>query len=294
MAKSKIQEIVEKQIIAKLEEGVCPWVKGWADGGSPRNITTDREYNGINRLFTMMQGFSSPYWMSYRQAKTLGGFARKDEKGIKIVYANTMVKEDRETGEVKSFPVFRYSVVFNLEQCDDIKIPKKIQKQIDEGKKPKKRENIDYGMLIDYIAGEKTLILKGGKPSYAPKKDVIRMPAMDAFISTEEYVGTLAHECVHSTGHWMRLDRGFDKQGAYDMERDSYAKEELVAEIGSAFLCAELGVEKVLDNQVAYIAGWKKKIKETAGIVVSSASMAQKAVDYMKGEKDDKIQNVAG
>jgi len=287
MSKSKIQEIVEKQIIAKLEEGVCPWVKGWADGGMPRNITTDREYNGINRLFTMMQGFGSPYWMSYKQAKELGGNVIKGEKGVKIVYARTFEKEDKDTGEKKTFPVFRYSVIFNLEQCEEVKIPKKIQIKIDYGKENKEKQTeINYSILTDFIEREKTLSFKKGKPSYAPKKDVIRMPDMESFFSSEEYVGTLAHECIHSTGHWMRLDRGFDKQGAYDMERDSYAKEELVAEIGSAFVCAMLGVEKVLDNQVAYIASWKKKIKETAGIVVSSASLAQRAVDYIIGETD--------
>ncbi|RLD85386.1 MAG: hypothetical protein DRJ07_03095, partial [Bacteroidetes bacterium] len=157
MAKSKIAEIVEKQIIEKLEEGVCPWVKGWAaDGGAPRNLDTCREYNGINRLFTMMQGYSSPYWMTYKQAKKFKGNVIKGEKGTKILFAQTVEKENT-TGEMKRFPVFRYYAVFNLEQCEDIKIPKKAQEEIDLAvSKLENRTEIDYGVLTDYIAREKT------------------------------------------------------------------------------------------------------------------------------------------
>jgi len=290
---SKITKIVEKQILDKLEEGVVPWIKGWGGiGSSPRNIISDKAYQGINRLFTGMQGYSSPYWMSYKQAKELKGNVKKGEKGTKIIWAAQIEKKNPKEGEKSVYSAFRYSAVFNLGQCENVQIPKKIQKQIDAKVEiAAGNSNIipPYDMLKIYIDREakskKLSFSEGKEPSYNPKKDTINMPFKQEFFvksSIQEYISTLAHECIHSTGHWLRLDRKFNKELEQSFGSDSYAQEELIAEIGSAFICAELGIERVLENQVAYIAGWKKKIKSQEGIVVKSSSLAQKAVNYIK------------
>lgn len=284
---SKVNSIVEQQILRKLEEGIVPWQRGWNTKGSPRNIISDKEYNGINRLFTSMMGYSSPYWGSYKQMKELGGQVRKGEKGTQIIWASQVQKKNPKEGEKEFYSAFRYSAVFNLDQCDDVKVPKKIQLHMD---KFKNRDMVEidnslYETLHGYIEREKGLKLTTGKPSYAPKRDTISMPEQTDFFGIGEYLNTFSHEIVHSTGHWLRLDRFKEDAPVYNGS-DSYAIEELVAEIGSAFLCAELGIEKILDNQISYISGWKETIKNNEGIVVKASSMAQKAVNLIRGEKE--------
>jgi antirestriction protein ArdC len=293
---NKAVEIAVKQILEITEKDELPWIKGWNStaGIAPRNLITDAPYQGINSLFTRMQGYSSPYWLSFKQAKEAGGTVIKGQKGTKIIWASKVEKKNPEEGEKDHYMAFRYSAIFNLEQTENVKIPKKIQEQIDARieklKNPPNKEeinelNISFDSLLEtYIKMEKSLKVIEGNPAYAPKTDTIRMPMKEVFHSFGEYLGTKTHECVHSTGHWLRLDR-FKKDAPVYNGKDSYAFEELIAEIGAAFLCAEFGVEKIFENQKAYIAGWKKRLTDDTGMLVKACSQAQKAVNYIKGEK---------
>lgn len=282
--KPKVYDIVKDRLIDALQHNTVPWQKGWRGGASaPRNMKTWNDYNGINIL--LLNG--SPLWGTYKQIQELGGNVRRGEKasGISVFWTNVSKKKeiDEDTGEKVTvtskllFPVARYTSVFSIDQCEGLD---HILEKYDEEMTFEQKDPI--AMCEDIVTYNNPVITRG-EPAYQPRNDCITMPSINQFDSSEEYYATLFHELTHWTGHKDRLNRKgiveFDKFGS-----EQYANEELIAEIGSAFLINDCGLDSdiVFTNSVAYIKGWLKYIKESSSKdVVRTAMDAQKAVNFI-------------
>jgi len=282
-----VYEIVTDKIVAMLEEGVTPWRKPWkGSDGAPCNLVSGKRYQGVNALLLGMAGFFdghlSPYWMTYKQAKQKGGNVRKGEKGALVLFFKLLEKDDpnRKPDEKPRFiPLARYYTVFNLDQTEGIDAPEvkdlPIFSPIETAEK-----------IVEDMPNKPELVHGGGRACYDPKKDIVTLPKPETFISREEYYSTAFHELTHSTGHKSRLDRKFDKVAA--LGSDDYSKEELIAEMGAGFLCAEAGIENAtLENSASYIQNWINALKADSRLIVQAGSKAQKASNYIlgKGEK---------
>ena len=278
---ASVYEIVTERILAELEKGQVPWRKPWRTL-PPANLVSKKPYRGINVFLLALQGYGSQYWLTFNQAKQLGGNVRKGEHGTKIVFWKFDTYEtetaDGETEERKS-AFLRYYTVFNLEQTEGLKallaLPPAFPIQL--------AEEIVKGMQ-NPPAFEQDF-----QAAYIPSRDVITMPSRTAFESQAEYYSTLFHELTHSTGHTKRLAReGFDSPQQFGSL--SYSREELIAEMGSAMLCGIAGIERsTISNSAAYLQSWIKRLKADSRLVVSASSAAQKAADYILGESKDPL-----
>ncbi|MBZ5643710.1 MAG: ssDNA-binding domain-containing protein [Acidobacteriia bacterium] len=267
-------EIVTESIIKQLESGVAPWRKPWRTE-LPANLVSKKEYRGINIFLLASQGYGSRYWVTYHQAQTVGGSVKKGEHGSKVVLwkIDECRKENKETGETENRKsiLLRYYNVFNLEQCDGIKSPEpsRFIHPI------KECERIIKSMpnLPRFV--------RDSRAFYRPSNDSVGMPSRWAFDSVEGYYSTLFHELTHSTGHFSRVGReGIMDHNPFGSE--DYSKEELVAEMGAAMLCGVAGIEsETLDNSAAYLQSWINRLRSDARLIVSAASQAQKASDYI-------------
>lgn len=279
-----VYEVITNRIIEQLEAGTAPWHKPWqvhGKNGLPRNLVTMREYRGINVWILLSSGFSSPYWLTYRQAQTVGCHVRVGEKGLPLVYwkiGTREVQDGDETVEKRSV-LCRFYTVFNVEQCEGLKI----QPTEPTENEPQVQPIEACEQVVSTWLG-KPLIKHGGDcASYSKVLDCVRMPERDRFSSAEEYYSTLFHELTHSTGHRSRLNRSslteFERFGD-----ESYSREELVAEMGSAFLAGYCGIEnRTINNSAAYLANWLDALKSDSRLVLVAASQAQKAVDLILG-----------
>ncbi|MEQ8694495.1 MAG: zincin-like metallopeptidase domain-containing protein [Gammaproteobacteria bacterium] len=277
---------VTNKIIADLEQGVRSWVKPWSAEHASGRITrplrhNGQAYSGINVLMlwgsAVEHGFSAPTWMTFRQAVELGAHVRKGEKGSPVVYANTLTRtEESDNGEQVEYqiPYMKSYSVFNVEQIEDL--PGNYYET------PEPRFNapqrIDHA---ESFFAETNAALKhgGNRAYYSVGSDHVQMPCFESFRDPESYYATLAHELTHWTRHKSRLDRSFGRKHFGD---EGYAREELVAELGSAFLCADLELTlNVRDDHSAYIASWLKVLKNDKRAVFSAAAHAQRAADYL-------------
>ncbi len=277
---------VTDQILAALEAGTVPWRHPLLGGGGvgeaamPRNLASGLGYRGVN-IFTLgltawAKGYLSPWWLTYRQATARGGHVRRGEKCSLVVFWKILEKTDPETGKKVERPVLRCYSVFNAEQCSDVAAP-----AIETPERNFTPIADAERVIAEFVEGPR-LEYGGHEASYRPKDDTVRLPMPDRFVSNEEFYGTAFHELVHATGHRSRLDRGLDQKlrpfGSAD-----YSKEELVAEMGAACLCAVTGIAPAtVDNQAAYIAGWMKKLRQDKRCVVTAAGAAQKAADWVR------------
>ena len=271
---STAYEIVTEFIIKQLESGVAPWRKPWGTG-TPANLASKKEYRGINIFLLASQGYGSRYWVTYRQAQALGGAVRNGQHGSKVVFWKVREypsenQKSEETENRKSILLRCYNV-FNLEQCEGIKFPDPVR-----AINPiEPCENIVRAMP------NPPGFAQDARACYRPSTDAVGMPARSAFLAAEEYYSTLFHELTHSTGHPSRLGReGIMNHSPFGSE--DYSKEELVAEMGAAMLCGAAGIEsRTLGNSAAYLQTWINKLKSDARLIVSAASQAQKAADYI-------------
>jgi antirestriction protein ArdC len=275
----KVYEIITDRIMRKLEEGTVPWRRPWnADAGLPKNMVSRKEYRGINVFLTGSQGYESPYWLTFKQAKVLGGSVREGEKGTPIVYCDTFKKEvvgkDGELAE-KQMSFLRYYTVFNMAQVDGVEAP--ASETVERAFNP----IMECERIVSDMPFPPALRTGNGRAFYRSSEDAVYMPRAELFLSDEEYYSTLFHELVHSTGHETRLNRrpSTDRRSFGD---EAYSKEELVAEMGASFLCATSGIENAtLDNSAAYIQGWLKALRDDKKMVILAAAAAQKASDYI-------------
>lgn len=278
--KTDLHQEITDRIIKLIEEGTRPWVRGWVTGGKTSAFplrVTGQPYSGINVLLLWAAqhegGYEAATWMTFNQAKKLGGMVRKGERGTGIVFASTFEKKDKDTGETEVIPFLKKYTVFNVQQIDGL--PEKYDwsepDELDQGTRPVEE------LEAFFVATGATINHGGGRAFYSPQSDTITMPPVARFTNAPEYYGTLAHELIHWTGAGHRLDR-FSKTDAE--AQSDYAFEELIAEIGSCFLCTHIGATPDLANSAAYVQAWLKSLKNDKKFIFRAATAAQKAFDY--------------
>jgi len=289
---------ITNRIIADLEQGVRTWMKPWNAGNTAGRIMRPLRHNGvpysgINILMlwaeSVSQGFVSPVWMTFRQASELDAHVRKGEKGSLVVYANALTRtEANEEGEQeeRSIPYMKGYTVFNVEQIEGL--PEQYYAKPEVTTTPVER--ISHAEAF-FAATKADVRYRGDRAYYSAEGDYIQMPVIEAFRDAESFYATLAHESSHWTKHSSRLDRDFGRKQWGD---EGYAREELVAELSSAFLCADLGITpEVRDDHAAYIATWLTVLKNDKRAIFSAASHAQKAVDYLHGLQTQTVPDTA-
>jgi len=289
MKRDIYQEITQK-IILQLEQGERPWVKPWNAEHAAGKITrplrfNGQPYQGVNVLNLWMEaaerGYSAPIWMTFNQAKELGGSVRKGEKGSLSVHANTFKKTEinEDTGEEieKDIPFLKAYTVFNVEQIDNLPAQYYTLAQAPEITPAERIEAIEQ-----FFKNTGATIKEGGNRAYySITGDYIQMPPFVAFKDPESYYATLSHEATHWTRHPSRLNRDLGRKSWGDA---GYAMEELVAELGSAYLAADLGlVPDVREENTAYIASWLKVLNSDSRAIFTAASHAQKAAEHLHG-----------
>jgi len=279
---------ITDKIIADLEQGVRTWMKPWNAGNTAGRIMRPLRFNGIaysgiNILMlwaeSVAKGFSSPTWMTFRQAAELDAHVRKGEKGSLVVFANAITRtEENDEGEQeeRSIPYMKGYTVFNVEQIDGL--PETYYTKPEITTTPVER----IARAEAFFAATKAdTRYRGNSAYYSADGDYIQMPVIDAFRDAESFYATLAHESAHWTKHPARLARDFGRKTWGD---EGYAREELVAELASAFLCADLDLTpEVREDHAAYIGSWLKVLQNDKRAIFSAASHAQKAVDFLHG-----------
>jgi len=286
---------VTDRIIEALEAGTVPWrnpILSQASAGWPKNLVSGKEYRGSNvfllALTAWAEGYASPYWLTFRQAKSRGGSITKGERSTMVVFWKQIQVEDKETGVTKNVPVLRHFRVFNAEQCSGVDIPATLESASPELFKPIESAQ---QMVMAYDGPE--VVHRGTQACYLPKADQVRIPEPEAFVSAEGYYATLFHELSHSTGHSSRLDRGLDTKLAPFGSAD-YSKEELIAEMSAAFLCGHAGIAPaVLGNSVAYLEGWIKRLRGDHRLIIQAAGKAQQSADYVRGIRPEAAKSKA-
>jgi antirestriction protein ArdC len=273
--KNQTYDRITDRITALLEQGTVPWHKPWkARTCLPRNLVSQRPYRGINVFLLIAMMYESPFWLTFRQVSQLGGSVRKGEKACPVVFWKQLKIEDKESQEPKKIPLLRFYHVFNVAQCDGLKSPEPVPAVESNIVKP---EEIVAGM-------PQPPVIKHGMTHayYSPREDYVGLPARERFERTEGYYATLFHELIHSTGHENRLKRFTGSAQLAQFGSDPYSKEELVAEMGAAFLCghAEIG-ERTIDNSAAYLKGWLEQLKNDKTLIVQAAAQAQRAADFI-------------
>lgn len=283
-----VYERVTAAIVAALDAGARPWMRPWnaahAAGPVSRPLRHNgKPYQGVNVLMlwlaAMDKGYTAPIWMTYDQAKELGGYVRKNERSSLVVYAKTFKKTeiDRASGEdiEVEIPFMKPYSVFNVEQIDDLPAhyyATSTPPTLDAAQR--------HARLDAFFAATEADIRHGGdRAFYAIDRDFIQMPPFASFRDSASFYAVLAHEGVHWKRHPSRLDRDLGRKQWGDA---GYAMEELVAEIGSAFLCAELGLTPdVRDDHAAYVADWLRVLEDDKRAIFAAASHAQKAADFL-------------
>lgn len=305
MTNQDIYQQFTDRIVTMLEAGqLPPWRKPWTgaspDGFVPRNAASGRAYRGINVWWLLMaaqeKGYTRNLWLTYKQAKELGGHVRKGEKSEIVILwkpakGKDKQKSDGTTEKGRAFLLIRSYRVFNVEQCDGLELPKKFQDVV-------KTESTDVeidakaeGTVADYLQREDLSLRFGGDRAYYHKvEDYIRVPERSTFNGMSEYYSTVFHELGHSTGHAKRLDR--ESLKPVDMfGSHTYSREELVAEFCAAFLCGVTGVAlpETTENSASYLKVWAGKLRDEPKLLINAAAAAQKAADYiLEGPRDVK------
>jgi antirestriction protein ArdC len=276
---------VTNKILANLENGVRTWQKPWNASHTAGRITLPLRHNGtpyrgVNVLLlwceAMEKGFNSPIWMTYKQASEIGAQVRKGEQGSLVVYADRFTKketDDQGAESEREIPFMKGYTVFNVEQIDGL--PAQYVAKPQESAVPMARiENAER-----FFAATGATIRHGGNRAfYSPALDFVQMPPRESFKDAEAYSATLAHELTHWTAHPCRLARELGKR----FGNEAYAAEELIAEMGSAFLCADLGITpEVREDHAAYLASWLKVMKADSRAIFIASAQAQRAADYL-------------
>ncbi|BCR03073.1 hypothetical protein DESUT3_01420 [Desulfuromonas versatilis] len=271
--------------VEQLENGTAPWIKPYAGDGAlqlPKNRLTRRPYKGLNVLILwdamLKNGWSEPYFLTYKQCQMMEGHVKSGSKGVTVIFWGPKERDedqvDEETGEIKQTFIRKCYTVFNIGQCEGIQpIPKAhISQELGAAdRNPFVNEFVER-------AGATVVTRKGATPAYVPSADYIIMPPESEFIRLPEYHAAVSHELVHWSGAKHRLDR---MQVCKYGDRQ-YAYEELVAELGAAFLCAYLQVPLHQVQHAEYLGAWVSVLKEHPSVLWSAASKATQAFEYLK------------
>jgi antirestriction protein ArdC len=280
-----IHAVITERFIEQLRSGCVPWQRPWR---SVQNIVSRKTYRGINSLTLGSCPFGSPFWMTFRQAHDLGGYIRKGEKSSPVIFWKFQEKRDPNgnlvftaKGKPSYIPFIRWSNLFNLDQTEGVTAP-------DLPVAPETMPALARAEALVQQANLCPIRTEGFAAAYSPRDDIIRMPSCGIFRSSEDYHHTLFHEMTHATGHGSRLDReGVTNPIKFGSER--YSKEELIAELGAAFLSNEAGIldQVRFDNSAAYLESWIKNLKDDPSLIVSAASQAQHGFDWVTGQSHE-------
>jgi antirestriction protein ArdC len=283
---SDVYSIVTERMIALLEAGTAPWRKTWRGGERPRNLISKKPYRGVNTLLLGSTSFASPYWLTFNQVQQLGGRVKKGAKSELIIFwkfldgqKGTDEGSGSEPTSKRRPPLLRYYRVFNMEQTEGL------EKHLPPPPEERPFTPIETAARIVEAMPQRPPI-QHIDPSayYAPARDFVNSPRPETFDRPENYYAVAFHELIHSTGHKSRLNRaGVAGSRLAAFGSADYSREELVAEMGSAFLCAEAGIESTLDNSAAYLKGGLGALKGDARLIVTAASTAQRAADFILG-----------
>ncbi len=286
---------VTGKIIAELEAGRLPWVQPWGASGTgaavglPRNAATGRRYSGINVLIlwgaVIERGYSGQTWLTFRQTLGLGGNVRKGERGTTVVYADRFVPEaereraDRDGDEPSAIPFLKRFTVFNTDQCEGL--PDTIASAA---------PPVPAGLILPQAealigASGADIRIGGDRAFYSVVGDFIQVPPPQAYFEPVNWHRTALHELGHWSGAAQRLAR--DLSG--DFGSTSYAKEELVAEMTAAFLCASLGIVPTV-RHADYIGSWLEVLRDDDRAIIRAASAASKAADYLLAFQADEVE----
>jgi antirestriction protein ArdC len=272
--KSAYDRITDR-IISLLEQGTVPWHKPWsAKTQWPRNYVSHKHYRGINVFLLTSMCYESPFWLTFRQALQLGGSVRKGEKSCPVVFWKLKEPKDEAADKKRKIPLLRLYHVFNVSQCDGLKESQPTSEEIIAMKPAEIIAKMPQPPLIKHGMT---------RAFYSPGADHIGLPDRERFNHEWGYYATLFHELVHSTGHEKRLNRSTltDSSG---FGSNPYCKEELIAEIGAAYLCGYADiVERTIDNSAAYLNSWLKELSNDRSLIVFAAAQAQKATDFILG-----------
>ncbi|MGX2950668.1 ArdC family protein [Ursidibacter sp. B-7004-1] len=297
--KFDLYQNITDRIVMALEAGTAPWLKPWSNTESkltlPRNAISNRYYNGVNVLLLWLaaaeNGYRQSKWITMKAANDLGARIRKGEKATLVVNYNPVEKEkldedgnvvldEQGNPEMVRFSFIKNHYLFNIEQCENL--PTQYYDVIDETQSQPEQQYQKFAEIRQIVEGiNLTVEVKpSNKAFYHPKVDTVVMPEMKQFNSEEGFYSVLLHEMTHSTGHKDRLNREGITSGKAKFGNDIYAFEELVAEMGGAFLCAYLGFDTVPQN-ASYIESWIKVLKEDKRAIFRASGKAREACDYM-------------
>jgi antirestriction protein ArdC len=282
--RSLYQEVTDR-IIHELENGCVPWVQPWSGSRAPlqmpRSAASRKFYGGINILIlwdaVIRRGFACQEWLTFRQALSLGGYVRKGERGTAICFADRFIPKAeqaraQEHGDApNAVPFLKRFIVFNIEQCEGLPahIAPPRPAPIPDHEKQPAAESLIAATGARFVEG-------GGAAFYHRGEDFIRLPYRESFVSQPDYYCTALHELGHWTAHPSRLNR--DLQHRFGSS--AYAREELIAELTSAFLCAHLNIAPQI-RHADYLGHWLQILKEDARAIFHAASQASKATDFV-------------
>ena len=285
-AKKDIYQDITNAIIAMIESGQKNGAKLWDNAAAvgafrPINATTGNPYNGVNRfhlaMAAMTMGYPENKWATYKQAQAEGWQVRKGEKSITLCYYSSYTKENKETGEEEVYFFPKTFNVFNVSQLDGY-----VATVDEDAPVMTTAENCELISTILAKTDVKFMPEMGNEAFYSPSHDAIQMPPKSCFTSNNAYYSVMLHELTHSTLHESRLGRGKAYKELYKTRSESYAREELVAELGSAFLGAEIGcLQENLECHASYIDSWLSALKNDKKAIFKACSDAQKAADFI-------------
>jgi antirestriction protein ArdC len=267
---------VTRKILEHLEQGVIPWRKRWAvtgAGGMPRNLKSDRPYNGINIILlwlsSLERGYSDRRWLTFNQVMELRGSIR-GQSATRIIFAG-QGKKQGDDGEDETYTCVKFYNVFNAEQVEGIGL------EPEDAIEPLE---IRLEHVRDFVAGQGVPVIhRGNRALYSPTNDVITLPPQASFFDEEGYWGTMLHELAHASGHESRLKREFGKRNTLE-----YAREELIAELASCFVAAELGITPTFDDSASYLQHWCELLGDSKTAIFKAATAASKAAAYLQAQ----------
>lgn len=281
--KPDIYQTITDRFIRQLEQGTVPWQRPWI---SAQNMISCKPYQGINTLILACENRESPHWLSYKQAHDLGGTVKKGERGTPVIYWQLLERKDANgvaildaSGRPERLPFIRWSNVFNLEQCENIKAPELSKAVASTPPLERAQAIVDKSFVQIDPNSQRDMAF------YLPALDRIEVPSIERFPNRSEYYHTLFHEMSHATGSKNRLNRE-GIAGHAPFGTPAYAKEELIAELGAAFTSNEAGIlqDCTFQNSASYVKNWISALEDNPRMLISAGSAAQKASDYICNE----------
>lgn len=273
---SYVHDQVTHKILEQLEQGVIPWRQRWqvtGTAGLPRNLVSDRPYNGVNIILlwltSLERGYSDRRWLTFNQVKALGG-SIKGQSATRIIFAG-QGKKTGDDGEDETYTCVKFYNVFNAEQVEGVTLEPETYAEPFE---------VRLGHVRDFVAAQGVPIIHGGERAfYSPRNDVITLPPQASFFEEESYWGITLHELAHATGHSSRLGRAFGKRGTTE-----YAFEELIAELASCFVGAALGITPTFEDSASYLQHWCELLGDSKTAIFKAAREATKVATFLQAQ----------